>query len=153
MTRRLPLSSLAVISLMVSLSVAVAARSPTQAPGEIKVRIARLNARANATAIVTLTNGVTLKGRVASAGSEYFLLQDLESPTSTVVAYRDVVRVEGQGENARANALAVVALASGGALLALLLGLRLRNEARLTAPNPQPSYRVSDHGANGRVSP
>lgn len=73
---------------------------------------------------VKMLNGAKLKGEISEAGEDSFTLTYSKTRQSTVIAYRDVERVEGRGLAGGAKIGIIVGAAAGATLIVLYIAFQ-----------------------------
>ena len=115
------LASLLVLS---TLALPVAAKQgDTQAMTieKIKIKVAKLGVGSKAKATAYLKNGTKVKGYIAQAGNDDFVVRDRKTDAPTTVRYVDVAKVESNRGHSTARNLAIgLGVGAGGLLLVIL---------------------------------
>ena len=115
------LASLLVLS---TLALPVAAKQgDTQAMTieKIKIKVAKLGVGSKAKATAYLKNGTKVKGYIAQAGNDDFVVRDRKTDAPTTVRYVDVAKVESNRGHSTARNLAIgIGVGAGGLLLVIL---------------------------------
>jgi hypothetical protein len=101
---------------------AVASQSGSQAPTveAVKSKIARLGVGAKAKATIKLKNGTKVKGYVAQADEEDFVIRDRKTDAPTTIRYADVLKVEDNKGHSTARNIAIGVAVGVGAVLAII---------------------------------
>lgn len=101
---------------------AFAKQSGNQVPTveTVKSKVARLGIGAKAKATIKLKNGTKVKGYVAQAGDEDFVMRDRKTDAPTTIRYADVLKVEENRGHSTARNLAIGIAVGVGAVLAIL---------------------------------
>ena len=101
---------------------AVASQSGNQVPTveAVKGKIARLGTGAKAKATIKLKNGTKVKGYVAEAGEDEFVMRDRKTDAPTTILYADVLKVEENRGHSTARNIAIGVAAGVGAVLAVI---------------------------------
>ncbi|MFZ0060829.1 MAG: hypothetical protein WAL47_02255 [Pyrinomonadaceae bacterium] len=101
---------------------AVASQSGRQAPTveAVKSKIARLGVGAKAKATIKLKNGTKVKGYVAQADEEDFVIRDRKTDAPTTIRYADVLKVEDNKGHSTARNIAIGVAVGVGAVLAII---------------------------------
>jgi hypothetical protein len=86
----------------------------------IKSQIAKLGVGEKAKATIKLNDGKKVKGYVARADEESFVLRDRTSDAPTTIRYADVVKVEHNSGHTTAKHVAIGVGAGVGATIAIL---------------------------------
>ncbi len=73
---------------------------------------------------VKMLNGSKMKGYISQIGEDSFTLTFSKTKQQTVIAYRDVEKVEGRGLSGGARVGIIVAAAIGGGLLVLYIAFQ-----------------------------
>ena len=117
------------LSLLVTFMLLLATVPSTQAnqtasqssPEEsVKSKIARLGIGAKAKATIKLKNGTKVKGYVAQAGEDDFVIRDRKTDAPTTIRYADVSKVEdNKGHSTARNVAIGVAVGVGATILAI----------------------------------
>jgi hypothetical protein len=100
----------------------VAGQSSKQAPSieQTKSKIARLGLGAKAKATIRLKNGTKVKGYIAQAGEDEFVVRDRKTDAPTTISYADVLKVEDNKGHSTARNIAIGVAVGVGAVLAIL---------------------------------
>ena len=108
--------------------VAMAGQSTSQVPTveHIKSKVARIGVGAKAKATIRLKNGTKVKGYIAQAGDEDFVMRDRKTDAPTTIRYADVLKVEDNKGHSTARNIAIGVAVGVGAVLAIL-GLLIAN--------------------------
>jgi hypothetical protein len=118
------LSCLIVVALQVATlsQPAVARQSASQVPTveAIKSKIARIGVGAKAKATIRLKNGTKVKGYVAQAGEDDFVMRDRKTDAPTTIRYDDVLKVEDNKGHSTARNIAIGVAVGVGAVLAVI---------------------------------
>lgn len=101
---------------------AVARQSGSQAPTveAVKSKIARMGVGAKAKATIRLKNGTKVKGYVAQAGENDFVMRDRKTDAPTTILYADVLKVEDNKGHSTARNIAIGVAVGVGAVLAII---------------------------------
>ncbi|HET6670128.1 MAG TPA: hypothetical protein VFH15_07820 [Pyrinomonadaceae bacterium] len=101
---------------------AVARQSGSQVPTveAVKSKIARLGLGAKAKATIKLKNGTKVKGYVAQAGEDDFVMRDRKTDAPTTISYTDVLKVEDNKGHSTARNIAIGVAVGVGAVLAVI---------------------------------
>ena len=101
---------------------AVARQSGSQAPTveAVKSKIARMGLGAKAKATIRLKNGTKVKGYVAQAGDDDFVMRDRKTDAPTTILYTDVLKVEDNKGHSTARNIAIGVAVGVGAVLAII---------------------------------
>lgn len=110
---------LAVMFLIVP-STPVAARNPQITAEQAKVQVAKIGLGEKARATITLKDGKKVKGYVARADENDFVIRDRKTDTPTTINYADVAKVERNRGHSTARNLAIGIGIGAGAFLAIL---------------------------------
>ncbi len=86
----------------------------------IKSKIARLGIGAKAKATIRLKNGTKVKGYVAQAGDDDFVMRDRKTDAPTTISYADVLKVEDNKGHSTARNIAIGIAVGVGAVLAII---------------------------------
>ena len=86
----------------------------------IKSRVARIGVGEKAKATVTLQNGRTVKGYIAQAGADDFVIRDRKTDSPTTVSYSDVSRVDSNKGHSTARNIAIGVGIGVGAFLTII---------------------------------
>ena len=111
------------VLLTVNVQPTLAAPRATQQPAtaeQIKSQIARLGIGAKAKATITLNSGAKVKGYVAQAGDDDFVLRDRKTDAPTTIRYTDVAKVDGNRGHSMARNVAIGVAVGVGAVIATL---------------------------------
>lgn len=107
---------LATISLPVS-----AKQGDTQTSLErIKIKIAKLGVGEKAKATVFLKDGTKIKGYIAQAGDDDFVLRDRKTDAPTTIRYDNVAKVDNNRGHSTARNVTIGVVVGVGAVLAVL---------------------------------
>jgi hypothetical protein len=87
---------------------------------QIKSKIARLGVGAKAKATIKLKNGTKVKGYVAQADEEDFVIRDRKTDAPTTIRYADVLKVENNKGHSTARNIAIGVAVGVGAVLAII---------------------------------
>ena len=96
----------------------VAPQSP--GPEQVKIKIARMGVGAKAKATVWTTNGTKIKGYIAQAGDDDFVIRDRKTDSPTTVRYADVTKVDNNRGHSTARNLGIGIAVGVGAVVATL---------------------------------
>ena len=101
---------------------AVARQSGSQAPTveAVKSKIARIGVGAKAKATIRLKNGTKVKGYVAQAGDDDFVMRDRKTDAPTTILYADVLKVEDNKGHSTARNIGIGVAVGVGAVLAVI---------------------------------
>jgi hypothetical protein len=101
---------------------AFAKQSGSQVPTveAVKSKVARLGIGAKAKATIKLKNGTKVKGYVAQAGDDDFVMRDRKTDAPTTIRYADVLKVEENRGHSTARNLTIGIVVGVGAVLAIL---------------------------------
>jgi len=110
------------LGLGTGLQPAVARQSGNQVPTveTVKSKIARLGLGAKAKATIKLKNGTKVKGYVAQAGDDNFVMRDRKTDAPTTILYADVLKVEENRGHSTARNVGIGVAAGVGAVLAVI---------------------------------
>jgi hypothetical protein len=86
----------------------------------VKSKIARLGIGAKAKATIRLKNGTKVKGYVAQADDEDFVIRDRKTDAPTTIRYADVLKVEDNKGHSTARNIAIGVAVGVGAVLAII---------------------------------
>ena len=103
---------------------ALASTPGTQQPTieQVKIQVAKLGIGARAKATITLNNGTKIKGYIARADDDGFVLRDRKTDAPTTIRYADVTRVQANKGHSMARNVAIgVGIGVGAVVLALAL--------------------------------
>jgi hypothetical protein len=114
------LQSFAVIPASAGTAKKTQAERDAQALEVVKVKVARLGVGERARATVKFKDGTKLKGYIAQAGDAEFTVRDRKTDAPTVVAYRDVARVESNRGHSTARNVAIGTAVGVGSVLTVL---------------------------------
>lgn len=100
----------------------MARQSDTQVPTaeKVKSKIARLGVGAKAKATIKLKDGTKVKGYVAQAGEDDFMMRDRKTDAPTTIRYADVLKVEENRGHSTARNIAIGVAIGVGAFLAVI---------------------------------
>ena len=88
---------------------------------EVKIKVAKLGTGAKARATVWLTNGTKLKGYVAQAGENDFVMRDRKTNVPTTVSYADVTKFERNNGHSTAKWVGLGAAVGVGTFVLIIL--------------------------------
>ena len=119
---------LASILMLATISIPAAAKQgDAQSSLEnIKIKIAKLGVGAKAKATVFLKDGTKIKGYIAQAGDDDFVVRDRKTDAPTTVRYTDVAKVDNNRGHSTARNVTIGVVVGVGAVLAVL-GLLIAN--------------------------
>jgi hypothetical protein len=113
----------AMVLLTVNVQPTLAAPRATQQAAtaeQIKSQIARLGVGAKAKATIRLNSGAKVKGYIAQAGDEDFVLRDRKTDAPTTIRYADVARVDSNRGHSMARNVGIGVAIGVGAVIATL---------------------------------
>jgi sRNA-binding regulator protein Hfq len=117
-------SLLAGLLLLAAMSQPVAAKQgDTTSVEQIKIKVAKLGVGEKAKATVYLKNGTKIKGYVAQAADNDFVLRDRKTDAATTINYVDVAKVESNRGHSTARNLGIGIGIGAGALLLTILAV------------------------------
>ena len=90
---------------------------------QIKIKVAKLGVGEKAKAAVIFKDGTKMKGYIAQAGDDEFVLRDRKTDAPTTVRYTDVVKVDSNRGHSTARNLAIGIGIGAGALLLTILAV------------------------------
>lgn len=91
---------------------------------KVKIKIAKLGLGAKAKATIRLNDGSKVKGYIAQAGEDNFVIRDRKTDAPTTIRYADVVKVEENRGHSTARNIAIgVGIGAGALLLAILISI------------------------------
>ena len=90
---------------------------------QIKIKVAKLGVGEKAKATVILKDGTKIKGYIAQAGDDEFVLRDRKTDAPTTVRYTDVAKVDSNRGHSTARNLAIGIGIGAGALLLTILAV------------------------------
>ena len=90
---------------------------------KIKAKVAKLGVGEKAKATVFLKNGAKVKGYIAQAGDDEFVLRDRKTDAPTTFRYSDVGKVESNRGHSTARNLGIGIGIGAGALLLTILAV------------------------------
>jgi hypothetical protein len=101
---------------------ALAQQSNSKVPTveKIKSKVVRMGVGAKAKATIKLKNGTKVKGYVAQAGEDDFVIRDRKTDAPTTISYADVLKVEENRGHSTARNIAIGVAIGVGALLAII---------------------------------
>ena len=116
---------LASLLLLSTLAVPVVAKQGDQtSPVEkIRIKVAKLGVGSKAKATVILKNGTKVKGYIAQASDDEFVLRDRKTDVPTTIRYIDVEKVESNRGHSTARNLGIGIAIGAGALLITILAV------------------------------
>ncbi|MDQ3472478.1 MAG: hypothetical protein M3447_01950 [Acidobacteriota bacterium] len=86
----------------------------------VKSKIARQGIGAKAKVTIRLKNGTKVKGYVAQAGEEDFVIRNRKTDAPTTIRYADVLKVEENRGHSTARNIAIGVAVGVGAVLAVI---------------------------------
>jgi len=110
------------VFLLAAVPSARANQTGSQAPTveTVKSKIARLGIGAKAKVTVKLKNGTKVKGYVAQAGEDDFVIRNRKTDAPTTISYADVLKVDdNKGHSTARNVAIGVAVGVGATILAI----------------------------------
>lgn len=101
---------------------ATAGQSKSQVPTveAVKSKIARQGIGAKAKVTIRLKNGTKVKGYVAQADENDFVIRDRKTDAPTTIRYEDVLKVEENRGHSTARNIAIGVAVGVGAVLAII---------------------------------
>ena len=87
---------------------------------KVKIKIAKLGVGEKAKATVYRKDGTKVKGYIAQAGDDDFVLRDRKTDTPTTIRYTDVAKVESNRGHSTARNVTLGVVVGVGAVLAVL---------------------------------
>jgi hypothetical protein len=87
---------------------------------QIKIKVAKLGVGEKAKATVFLRDGRKIKGYIAQAGEEDFVVRDRRTDAASTVRYLDVTKVDSNRGHSTARNIAIGVGIGVGAFLAIL---------------------------------
>jgi hypothetical protein len=87
---------------------------------KIRIKVARLGVGEKARATVHLKDGTKIKGYIAQAGSDDFVIRDRKTNEARTIAYQDAVKVDSNRGHSLARNLAIGIAIGAGAIIAIL---------------------------------
>ncbi len=117
------LACLLVCLLLVSFAMPVAAKqgdTQTTLIEKVKIKIAKLGVGEKAKATVFKKDGSKMKGYIAQAGDDDFVLRDRKTDAPTTISYADVAKVESNRGHSTARNIAIGVGIGVGAFLAVI---------------------------------
>ena len=115
---------LAVLLLLVPVArtaMAAPQRQQRTSAEEVKIKVAKLGTGSKARATVWLTNGAKVKGYVAQAGNNDFVMRDRKTNVPTTVNYADVTKFERNNGHSTAKWVGLGVGVGAGAFLLIVL--------------------------------
>ena len=106
-----------------------AAESTKTSFAQMKQQLQVLANHSSGRATISLKDGRQIQGQVKEVRTEEFVMRNGQKRETTVVAFRDVEKIEQKETRSLEKGVAISFAATLGALLALLLGRRLRFES------------------------
>ena len=88
---------------------------------QIKISVAKLGTGAKARGTITLNSGAKVKGYVAQAGDDDFVIRDRKTDAPTTIRYADVAKVQADKGHSKARNLGLGIAIGAGAFLGILL--------------------------------
>lgn len=114
---------LASIILLAAVSLPVAAKqgdTPATTVEKVKIKIAKLGVGEKAKATVYRKDGTKVKGYIAQAGDDDFVLRDRKTDAATTILYTDVAKVESNRGHSTARNIGLGIGIGVGAFLAVI---------------------------------
>jgi hypothetical protein len=114
---------LASIILLAAVSLPVAAKqgdTPATTVEKVKIKIAKLGVGEKAKATVYRKDGTKVKGYIAQAGDDDFVLRDRKTDAATTILYTDVAKVESNRGHSTARNIGLGIAIGVGAFLAVI---------------------------------
>ena len=121
MVRKSPLVSLSVVVLLL-LSFTTPITAQTTSSDQVKLQVAKLGLGEKARATITLKNGSKVKGYVARADENDFVIRDRKTDAPTTIQYADVVKVQKNKGHSMARNLAI-GIGIGVAAFVVVIGI------------------------------
>jgi hypothetical protein len=116
--------SLALVVLLSNVFLAIPARAQSnnqdQSVEKIRAKVARIGVGSKARATVKLKNGTKLKGYIAEARADDFVLRDRQTNDPHTIAYDEVAKVDKTGGHSRARNITIGVAIGVGVTLAIL---------------------------------
>jgi hypothetical protein len=110
------------VLLMATISLpTVAQQSEAMTLERIKAKVAKLGVGEKAKATVFLKNGTKIKGYIAQAGDDDFVLRDRKTDAPTTISYADVAKVDSNRGHSTARNIGIGVGIGVGAFLGILL--------------------------------
>ena len=115
-------SGMLLIGVAVRPALAAPPATPQAGTEQVKSKIARMGVGAKAKATVWLASGAKLKGYIAQAGDEDFVLRDRKTDAPTTIRYTEVTKVDSNKGHSLARNLAIgIAVGVGATIAAIFL--------------------------------
>jgi acetylglutamate synthase len=111
---------LAGMVLLCSIHPVAAQQADVMAVEQIKIKVAKLGVGEKAKATVFLRDGRKIKGYIAQAGEEDFVVRDRRTDAASTVRYLDVTKVDSNRGHSTARNIAIGVGIGVGAFLAIL---------------------------------
>lgn len=92
----------------------------------VKIKVAKLGVGEKAKATVFLKDGTKIKGYIAQAGDDDFVMRDRKTDAPTTIRYDNVAKVDNNRGHSTARNVTIGVVAGVGAVLAVL-GLLIAN--------------------------
>jgi hypothetical protein len=116
--------ALALVVLLSNVFLAIPARAQSnnqdQAVEKIKAKVAKIGVGSKARATIKLKNGTKLKGYIAEARADDFVLRDRQTNDPRTIAYDEVAKVDKTGGHSRARNITIGVAIGVGVTLAIL---------------------------------
>jgi hypothetical protein len=91
---------------------------------KVKIKIAKLGVGSKAKATIRLNDGSKIKGYIAQAGEDNFVIRDRKTDAPTTIRYVDVAKVEENRGHSTARNIAIgVGIGVGALLLAIAISI------------------------------
>lgn len=87
---------------------------------QVMSKIARMGIGAKARATIKLKDGTKVKGYIAQAGEDDFVMRDRKTDAPTTIRYADVLKVEENKGHSTARNIAIGVAVGVGAVLAVI---------------------------------
>jgi hypothetical protein len=111
---------LAGLVLLCSIQPVAAQQGGAMTTEQIKIKVAKLGVGERARATVFLRDGKKIKGYIAQAGDEDFVVRDRKTDAASTVRYMDVTKVDSNRGHSTARNIAIGVGIGVGAFLAIL---------------------------------
>jgi hypothetical protein len=113
-------SGMLLIGVAVQPAMAAPSANPQVGTEQVKSKIARLGVGAKAKVTVWLANGTKIKGYIAQAGDDDFVVRDRKTDAPTTIRYADVSKVDSNRGHSMARNIGIGVAVGAGAVLAVI---------------------------------
>ena len=114
------LAALMLLALAAPATFATPRRQGRLTAEEVKIKVAKLGTGSKAKATVWLADGTKVKGYIAQAGEDDFVMRDRKTNAPTTVRYADVVKFDRNQGHSTAKWVTIGVVAGVGGFLIIL---------------------------------